>query len=361
MGDAVGFLGVFAVTLALTPLLMRRAASWRLVDMPDARKRHTGAIPAVGGLAMGLGFLLLYGIARPLADSAHFLGVAAAIMLTLAGGALDDRLGLRAALKFAFQIGAALLIALWGGALLTHFGQLLGPARLNLGSWSLPLTVVCIVGLMNAVNMMDGLDGLAGSQMLAACLAFGYAAGMTGDAATFTVISLAAGAIAAFLVNNARVPGRAGARVYMGDAGSLMLGLLVAWVAIRLAMSERPALAPITAVWIVALPLADMGTVMVRRLLHGKSPFVGDREHVHHLLLASGMSSQRTTAVLFGASFALAAVAIAADRAGAPQYVMFAVYLVYIAGHGVAAELASRRLALGRDQIADDEPAVETP
>jgi UDP-GlcNAc:undecaprenyl-phosphate GlcNAc-1-phosphate transferase len=323
---------------------------------------HTGAVPLVGGLAMGLAFLLLYGVGRPLAEPSHFFGVAAAIMLTLVGGTLDDRHGLRASLKFAFQITAALLIALWGGALLTHFGELVGPAPLSLGRWSLAITVVCIVGLMNAINMTDGLDGLAGTQMLAACLGFGYAAVSAGDTETFTVVCLVTGAVAAFLVHNARVPGGASARVYMGDAGSLMLGLLAAWLAIRLAMSQRPGLAPITAVWIVALPLADMGTVMVRRLLRGKSPFIGDREHLHHLLLDFGMSPQRTTAVLFAASIALGAVGIAAERAGIPQYAMFAVYLAYLSAHGVGAELASRRLRLGRAQSsADVEPAVDTP
>lgn len=346
MGDAVVFLIVFAVTLALMPLLKQRAERWRLVDLPDTRKLHNGAVPLVGGLAMGIAFLAVYAAARPVADPLQFLAFAAAIMLTLIGGALDDRRELRVTLKFAFQIAAALVLAVAGGAMLTHFGALFTDSGFTLGRWSLPITLVAIVGLMNAVNMADGLDGLAGSLVLAACLAFGYAAIAGGDSAMFTVICLATGAIAAFLIYNARSPWGGSAIVYMGDAGSLLLGLLVAWIAIRLAMSPHPSLAPITAVWILALPLADMGTIMARRLLRGKSPFLADREHLHHILLAMGVSPTRAIAALFVAALLLAAVGIGAERAGVPQHFMFYAYLAGLVLYGVAAEVLCRRLAL---------------
>ena len=350
MEDAVVFLAVFAFTLALTPLLKQRAASWQLVDLPGERKVHTGAVPLVGGLAMGIAFLIVYAAMRPAGETTTFFGLTAGIVLTLIGGALDDRRELRATLNFPFQIFAALLIATFGGALVTHFGQLMSPQVCTLGSWSLPITIVCIVGLMNAINMSDGLDGLAGSLVLAACLGFGYAAGAGGDATMFTMICLAAGATVAFLVYNARSPWGRPATVFMGDAGSLLLGLLVAWFSIRLAMSDRPSIAPITAVWILAVPLADMGTIMVRRMLRGKSPFVGDREHIHHILLALGMSHYRTTVTLFVAALVLAAVGIAADKAGVPAYVMFYLFLGLLVQYGVAAEILCRRLALRNPQ-----------
>lgn len=346
MGDAVVFLLVFAVTLTLVPLLKQRAERWSLVDVPDERKLHSGAVPLVGGLAMGIAFLAVYAAARPIHDAGHFSAFAAAIVLTLIGGALDDRRELRVMLKFAFQTAAALLVAAWGGAMLTHFGALFTDQVFTLGRWALPISVVCIVGLMNAVNMADGLDGLAGSAVLAACLAFGYAALAGGDSAMFTVICLAAGAIAAFLIYNARSPWVGSASVYMGDAGSLLLGLLVVWIAIRLAMSPQPSLAPITAVWILALPLADMGTIMARRMLRGRSPFLADREHLHHILPAMGVSPARTLVVLFAASLLLAAAGIGAERAGVPQHVMFYGYLALLLVYGVAAELLCRRLGL---------------
>jgi UDP-GlcNAc:undecaprenyl-phosphate GlcNAc-1-phosphate transferase len=350
--DAIVFLTVFAVTLALTPLLKQRAAGWHLVDLPSTRKHHSGAVPLVGGLAMGTAFLIVYAATRPAGETTTFFGLTAGIVLTLVGGALDDRRELRASLKFSFQIFAALIIATYGGALLTHFGELMSPNVCTLGRWSLPLTVVCIVGVMNAINMSDGLDGLAGSLVLAACIGFGYAAGAGGDAKMFTMICLAAGATVAFLVYNARSPWGRPATVFMGDAGSLLLGLLVAWFSIRLAMSERPSLAPMTAVWILALPLADMGTIMVRRMLRGRNPFFADREHIHHILLAMGLSHQRTTAVLFGAALALAVAGIAAEKAGVPSYFMFYGYLAVLVIYGITAEVLCRRLNLRRPQDA---------
>jgi len=350
VGDAVVFLTVFGVTLALTPLLKQRAASWQLVDLPGPRKLHHGAVPVVGGLAMGIAFLIVYAATRPPEETSRFFGLAAGVVLTLVGGALDDRRELRASLKLPFQIFAALIIATYGGALLTHFGQLMSAQVCTLGSWSLPITIVCIVGVMNAINMSDGLAGLAGSLVLAACLGFAYVAGAGGDARIFTMICLTMGATAAFLVYNARSPWGRPVTVFMGDAGSLLLGLLVAWFSISLAMSERPSLRPMTAVWILAVPLADMGTIMVRRMLRGRNPFLGDREHIHHILLAMGLSHHRTTAVLFAAALVLAALGIAADKLGVPSYFMFYGYLAVLAVYGITAEILCRRLNLRQPQ-----------
>jgi UDP-GlcNAc:undecaprenyl-phosphate GlcNAc-1-phosphate transferase len=134
----------------------------------------------------------------------------------------------------------------------------------------------------------------------------------------------------------------------MGDGGSLLLGLLLAWCAIGLAMGERPALAPITAVWILGVPIADTVTLMIRRALRGRSPFAGDREHLHHILLALGLSTGHSVLVMGAASLALTAIALLAQDAGVPEYVMFYLYVAGLVAHGVAAEVLCRRLGLRR-------------
>lgn len=346
MLDALGFLGVLAVTVALTPLLMRYAAHWRLVDVPDTRKLHAGSVPVVGGIAMGLALLLALAAIHPVADNTQFLALAGAVVVTLCGGVLDDRFNLRASLKFAFQIAAAALLVVWGGALLTHLGNLMSENLFTLGRWSVALSIFAIVGVMNAINMADGVDGLAGSLVLAACLGFGYMAVTGGNAALFTAICLTAGAVAGFLLFNLRPPSRGAAAVYMGDTGSLLLGLLLAWFAIRLAMDEHPALAPITAVWIVGLPIADTVTIMLRRMLRGRSPFLADREHLHHILAALGLSQGRVVGVMCAIAIGFAAIGIAAERMSIAQHVMFYAYVAWMILHGVCAELACRRLRL---------------
>lgn len=210
----------------------------------------------------------------------------------------------------------------------------------------MPLTVFALVGVMNAMNMADGLDGLAGALALAACLNFGAAASLAGHAPEFAAISIAAGAAVGFLLFNSRSPWRARAAVFMGDTGSLLLGLLLAWFAVRLAIAERPALAPIAAVWIVALPIGDTVTIMLRRLLRGKSPFSADREHLHHILLALGLSAGQAVAALFALSCALGFAALAAGWAGVPDYVLFYLYVAGLIAWGIAAEVLCRRLGL---------------
>jgi len=199
---------------------------------------------------------------------------------------------------------------------------------------------------MNAINMADGLDGLAGGFALAACINFGAAAMLAGHAGEFAAICIAAGATLGFLLFNARSPWRSRAAVFMGDGGSLLLGLLLGWFAVRLAMAERAALAPITAVWILALPIGDTVTLLVRRALRGRSPFRADRQHLHHILIALGLSPGQTVAVLVLLSFTLGAAALAGEARAVPEYLMFYLYMACLTGFGIAAEILCRRLEL---------------
>jgi UDP-GlcNAc:undecaprenyl-phosphate GlcNAc-1-phosphate transferase len=297
---------------------------------------------------MGLAFLLAWIALEPALGAQAQYAVPAAAAIALAGGVIDDRRELGVSGKFAFQVAAAALAALGGEALVTNVGHLMSPELFTLGRWSLPLTIFAIVGVMNAINMSDGVDGLAVSTVLCACLGFGFAAVLGGNSVVFTAICLTAGAAAGFFVYNARLPGRGPAPVYMGDGGSLLLGLLLAWCAIKLAMSERPALTPATAGWILGVPIADTVTLMARRALRRRNPFSGDREHAHHILMALGFSPGQTVFVLAVISLLLAIIALAAQYARVPEYVMFYLYMAGLAAYGVAAEALCRRLGLRR-------------
>ena len=344
MSEVLGFLLALGITAAAIPMLARAAEGWGLLAHPGPRKNHEGAVPAVGGLAMGAAFLAAYAVTGLAASLSPLL--AAALAITLAGGVLDDRRELRSLPKFGFQIAAATLLAASGDALLTHLGHLVSPQLFTLGRWAIPLTVFALVGVMNAINMADGVDGLAGALTLAACINFGAAVSLAGDGPEFGAICIAAGATLGFLLFNARSPLRRRATVFMGDSGSLLLGLLLGWFAVRLAMAERPALAPITAVWILALPIGDTVTLLVRRALRGRSPFRADRQHLHHILLELGLSPGRTVAALVFISFALGAASLAAAALKVPEYVMFYLYLAGLVTYGIAADVLCRRLNL---------------
>jgi UDP-GlcNAc:undecaprenyl-phosphate GlcNAc-1-phosphate transferase len=344
MSDVLGFLLALGITAAAIPMLARAAGGWGLLARPGPRMVHQGPVPVVGGLAMGTAFLAAFAVTGLAANFSPLL--AAAVAITLAGGVLDDRHELRSLPKFGFQIAAAALLAAGGDAVLTHLGHLMSPNLFTLGRWALPLTVFALVGVMNATNMADGLDGLAGGVAVAACINFGVAASLAGHAPEFATICIALGAAVGFLYFNARSPWRAQASVFMGDTGSLLLGLLLGWFAVRLAMAERPALTPITAVWILALPIGDTVTLLIRRALRGRNPFHADRQHLHHILLALGLGSGQTVAVIVVLAFLLGAAGLAAEALNVPEYVMFYVYMAGLVTYGIAAELACGKLGL---------------
>jgi UDP-GlcNAc:undecaprenyl-phosphate GlcNAc-1-phosphate transferase len=318
------FMAAFLATLMLIAVLRPFAAQLGLLDWPTLRKAHGQPVPNVGGLAMGLAFLGCCLLARGLGPRIFWLAAAAAIVL--AGGLLDDRNDLGALPKFGFQAVAAFLIVHFDGATLDHLGALLGPHRLVLGAIAGPLTVFAIVGVMNALNMADGMDGLAGGLALVATIWFAVAAANGAHALELQVACALAGLLLAFLLFNARIPGRRRALVFMGDAGSLFLGLVLAWLAIRLSAGEQPALAPITAVWIVGVPLADCLALLLRRTWNGRNPFRADRGHLHHLLQSFGLGHGRVSSILFAASFVMGGIGYLGARAGVPEYIMFGGY-----------------------------------
>ena len=333
------FLIGLAATALLIPVLMRLAPRLGLLDLPGGRKAHEGAVPLVGGLAMGAVFLACFGIFRVSGEVSLWLGAAVAVMLLC--GALDDHRELGSVPKFGFQILAAWLVAQFGGTQLAHLGELLSAERLSLGAAALPFTMFAIVGLMNAINMTDGRDGLAGGLALVAAVWFGAAAALAGAGPALWVACLLAGQLIAFLGFNARLPWRPRAMVFMGDAGSYFLGLVLAWLAIHLTMIGPTAIAPITAVWILGIPLADAVALLLRRVLRGKSPFRPDNQHLHHLLQAHGLGKVAVVALMLGISIAMGAIGVAAERADVPDFVMFYIYGVLWIVYYIATSAAS--------------------
>lgn len=318
------FLIGLAATALLTAALVRFAPQLGLLDYPGGRKSHQGAVPLVGGLAMGVVFLACFGIFRVSGGVSLWFG--AAIVIVLICGVLDDHRDLGSMAKFGFQILAAWVLAQFGGATLAHLGDLLSAERLSLGVAALPFTVFAIVGVMNAVNLADGLDGLAGGLALVATAWFGVAAALSGDGPALWVACLLAGQLVAFLAFNAPLPGRGRALAFLGDAGSLFLGLVLAWLAIHLSMNQAAEFSPITAVWILGIPLADTVALILRRLLRGRSPFRPDTEHLHHLLVTRGLGRPAVTALMLGASAAMGAAGLAAESADVPDFMMFYIY-----------------------------------
>ncbi|MCG8434047.1 MAG: undecaprenyl/decaprenyl-phosphate alpha-N-acetylglucosaminyl 1-phosphate transferase [Gammaproteobacteria bacterium] len=321
----ITFSFAFIVSLLLVLTLKPVAVQFGLVDRPSDRKQHEGIIPLVGGLAIFFGCLLTC-IFLQLIDPPLIIFLASASVLVTSGG-LDDTRELSSVAKFAGQIGATLMMIYSADMILTDLGDLFGLGVVTLGLLSVPFTIFCVVGVINAMNMADGMDGLAGGIAFIAFLWFAVAAAISGLSDQLTLLSLLSGAVAGFLVFNLRAPWRKKASVFMGDAGSMLLGFALAWAAITLTQGEQVMLSPMAAVWILGLPIIDTVSVMIRRMVHGQNPFTADRQHLHHIFLDAGFSVRTTVAFICFISLIFGAIGFSASYFAIPEWVTTASFL----------------------------------
>lgn len=310
------------VTAALILYFRRRAPELGVIDVPGGRKQHHGATPLVGGLGMFGGLLaaaliaMLSGHFSP--RHAYFF---AAVSLLVVTGFIDDCIQLRPRTRFVLQAVAASLMVFGAGIRLDNFGNLFGFGDVTTGILAAPLTVFAVLGVINAINMIDGVDGLAGGITLIALLVFSGFVAAAGQLHQTLLLPLIA-VVAGFMLFNLRTPWRSRASVFMGDAGSVLLGFALAWYAVNLAQ-VRNVFTPVTALWILAVPLMDTTALMIRRVLKGRSPFAADRNHLHHILQRAGFTAGQTVAIMYALALLLAAIGVAGWRLGLPEYVMF--------------------------------------
>jgi UDP-GlcNAc:undecaprenyl-phosphate/decaprenyl-phosphate GlcNAc-1-phosphate transferase len=310
---------------ALVVALRGYAPSLGLIDHPGGRKTHEMPVPVVGGLAMYLA-LAPFVLASGHRDAFAF--VIALGFVTLVG-ALDDRVQLSAKLRLALEVVAAVIL-LTGGVAVNYLGNLIGFGPMGTSFAAPVFTIVCVIGLINGFNMADGLDGLAGSLAFVACIFFTGVALATGQGEVALVGIAALGVLVGFLAFNMRSRIRRRAAVFMGDAGSMVLGILFAWFAIELAGNKPSLLTPIGAVWILAVPLLDMGSVMAYRISHGTSPFHADRRHFHYMLVDRGMPVSKAVALLVGAASICGAIGLGFPLLGIPEWAMFWAFLAVL-------------------------------
>ena len=298
----------FLVTVVLIAALRRSAGTLGLLEQPGEHRKHSAATPLVGGIALFGGILTGWMLSPP--DQLPVLLLCS--LLVVATGVWDDRHQTPCLVRFGGQIAAAVIMVAIGEITLRDLGYLSTSEYLfYLGRWSLLLTIFAAVGVMNALNMADGMDGLAGSLSLVTVCSLLILALTAGRAGTVVELAIIAAAVTGFLAYNIRWPGRRSAAVFMGDGGSLLLGLLLAWYLIGLSQGAERTMSPVTALWVFALPLFDAVGVMFRRAARGKSPFKADREHYHHYLLALGLSVNQVLLAAVGTAVLLASVGLA--------------------------------------------------
>ncbi|MDO6461362.1 undecaprenyl/decaprenyl-phosphate alpha-N-acetylglucosaminyl 1-phosphate transferase [Granulosicoccaceae sp. 1_MG-2023] len=324
------FILPFFITVTALLVLRRIAEHIDLLDRPCERKQHEGLVPLVGGIAMFCGFAVSALVLQPTWTSLALVLIAGVVLVM---GILDDMHGLQTRKRFLVQILAAVAMVYIGQVQITHLGNLFGDGEVHLGGFfALIFTVFSTVGVINAMNMVDGADGLAGSLALVSFAALSVIAISAGAGSIGIYSLILVGALTAFLLFNVRIAGRR-ARVFMGDAGSMMLGLLMAWLFIDLSQGEQPPLSAVSAGWIFGLPLLDISAVMVRRLFEGRSPFEAGRDHLHHLLIDQGFSVNSALAIMCFAHIVFVSVGLLANQVPGAEPLLFWAFVILVAAH----------------------------
>lgn len=284
------FLAVL-ITIGMTPLISSLAIRNNLVDLPGVRKVHSRPIPRIGGIAMACGAFvpLLFWHYTDRFVLAYLAGAAILVFF----GLLDDFHDLPPKVKFSGQILAALIVIVGGGVQISSLGMLL-PDMMQLPAMvGVPLTLVAIVGATNAINLSDGLDGLAGGICLLIFSALGYLSYLEASPVIGLIALALVGVLFGFLRFNTHP-----ATIFMGDAGSQFLGFSAATLAIALTQT-RPTLSPVLPLILLGFPILDTLTVMVTRIAQKRSPFSADKNHFHHHLLGLGLQQSESVLIIY--------------------------------------------------------------
>ena len=335
---AAALLAAALIALVTTPVVRSLAFKMRAVDVPkDNRRMHSHPIPRMGGLAIFLGFLFSVLIFVPLTDELRGMLLGAVVIVVL--GVLDDIYALPAMPKFLVQIGAA-LIAVLQGNVITHLSNpnLFSASPIwNLGVLSIPFSVLWIVAITNAVNLIDGLDGLACGVSAISSMTLLVIALTVSEPQVALLMAALAGACLGFLPYNLNP-----AKIFMGDTGSTFLGYVLAVVSIQGLFKYATIISFAVPFLLMGLPIFDTCFAILRRVSHGQSPMAPDRGHILHRLIDMGLSQKQAVAVLYVISAILGLSAVVLTTSGVTKAMLFLASLC-VAG-GVAAMLFLNRI-----------------
>ncbi len=280
------FVTAFVVTMLCIPVIIKLAKKYSLYDMPSERKEHSLPVPTMGGIAVVAGMMTSLFLWLPFHYETEQICFFFSIAVLLSLGIMDDLKDLTARYKFMIQIGLATLMAI-SGVRITSFEGLFGIYDLPIAA-QYTFTLLTIAGITNAFNLIDGIDGLAGGLGFMSLAILGIFLTINGDITSALIAFSLAGAIVAFLYFNFNP-----AKIFLGDTGSLVLGFSIAVLCIRLmqvnTLTTLPH-APLFILGLVFIPVFDTIRVFASRIWKGKSPFVADKTHIHHLLTNAGFS-----------------------------------------------------------------------
>lgn len=314
-------LSVFIATFISLFFFRKLAKVIKLVDIPNGRKNHIGTIPLVGGLSIFIVvFSYLYVFPSTLVHSSVYL-CSASVLLFI--GVWDDLKDLSFNIRLIIQAFISLVMMLIGELVLINLGHLLGPFELTLPILGYILTFIAIIGAINAFNMIDGIDGLLGGMTTVTFGAMSVLFMLSGHTQLLSFSLIIVIATIPYILMNIGVPFGQRFKVFMGDAGSTVIGFTIVWLLIEGSQGTHNSFNAVTGLWIAAIPIMDTLSAIVRRIKKGHSPFKPDREHLHHIIIRLGLSSQQALVGICSIALIFASIGVISELLKIPEYVMF--------------------------------------
>ncbi|EHS9337395.1 UDP-N-acetylglucosamine--undecaprenyl-phosphate N-acetylglucosaminephosphotransferase [Salmonella enterica subsp. enterica serovar Typhimurium] len=319
-------ISIFLFTTIFIFLARKVAIKIGLVDKPNFRKRHQGVIPLVGGISVFAGICFMFGLSDYYIPHLSLYLICAGVLVFV--GAMDDRFDISVKIRAVVQAVIAVVMMVIAKLHLGSLGYIFGPWELVLGPFGYFLTLFAVWAAINAFNMVDGIDGLLGGLSSVSFAAMGLILWFDGQTSLAMWCFAMIAAILPYIMLNLGILGRR-YKVFMGDAGSTLIGFTVIWLLLETTQGKTHSISPVTALWIIAIPLMDMVATMYRRLRKGMSPFSPDRQHIHHLVMRAGFTSRQAFVLITLAAAILAGVGVTAEYSHfVPEWVMLVLFLL---------------------------------
>ncbi|NIY87091.1 UDP-N-acetylglucosamine--undecaprenyl-phosphate N-acetylglucosaminephosphotransferase [Vibrio campbellii] len=301
------------------------------VDRPSCRKKHTGNVPVIGGLSLFVTIAMASMFEGQLLPNQQDFLVCGLILTII--GTIDDKLDISASFRLCVIIAISVWLTVGEGIALTQLGNLFGFGVLNVGSANVLLTTTAIIGCITAFNMVDGIDGLLGSLASVTFAALGFMFYEVGEIKLTIFCFIFVLAMLPYILCNLELIPKRSFKVFMGDSGSFLIGFTIVWLLILSSQSitdevQTTLMKPVTALWIIAVPLMDMAMVMLRRMRKKQSPFKADRLHLHHICMRLGLSSRQTLAFITFWAMLFATIGILGQAFDVHEHIMLMLFLL---------------------------------
>lgn len=315
----------FFVAFIFLFLSRKIAKKINLVDRPNERKQHQGVVPLVGGISIYITLMLALWIKPDLLISSDIYVLCASVLVLM--GAIDDKYDVDYRIRLVIQILISCTMIFGAGLSLKSLGGLAFGHEIILGPLGYIVTIFAVLGAINAFNMVDGIDGLLGGLTLATFGGLAYLNYIDQQMwlARFCLLMMIV--VIPYIILNLGFPFGVKRKVFMGDAGSMLIGFTVIWVLLQGTQGPRAQMYPVTALWLIAIPLMDMMTIMARRIRKGHSPFKPDREHLHHICLRAGLSSNQALIMICCNAGLLAAIGIGLEYSAVPEWISLLLFI----------------------------------